>query len=753
LPLTERNVLGTTTTAYNADSMITSIEDADGRVRDFSYDNLDRVTAEQWMSGGTVVATMSYAYNLDNALTSASDPNSAYAFAYNGDGEVTSVDNAGTPNMPDVVLSSTYDAVGDRTGLSATIAGAADFANSYTFNDDQQLTMVQQQGVNGGDIVAPKEVDYGYNAIGQFSSVADFNYIGVGPREDVLTGSYSYDTGARLTGIAYTSAGGTNTIDTLGWGYDAANNVTSFSSIDGTASYGYDATNQLTSASYTTASGGHQPANESFSFDANGNRNSTGYTTGSDNLMTSDGTFNYQHDADGNTTVRTRISNSNATDYQTTYTWDYRNRLTDVEYFDNNSVLTKHVHFVYDVFDHLIATEVDPNGGGTYTEVEHYVLDVSPEIPQAGVAGTALAQPVLQFDGSENLTVRYLVGPDPAGQQSVVAQEMVPSPSQGGPVIWAADDNLGTSRDLVDNTGGLANHRVFSAFGEDVYDSDPSLSYWVGFAGAHDDPNTGLVNDDHRWDDPATGRWLSEDPSGLGNANGDANLNRYTGNSPVDRTDPTGLSWLDDYSNWVQSWSPVNYSGIGETLASYYPGSTESLANMSDLVAVTGTAVVATGIVLGGYAAAPAVGTWLSGSTTLMYIPTFSSVEVAGLTVGGQTVVVGHALVISGEMAIAVPNAAVAAGGLGFGAYMTSGSGGSGGGGPSAAKQAQQTMNKVHDWIDGVKGKIATRKQAIEHLEANGEYETAANLKEGLTGLQAELDYAKTIYDSLATGF
>ena len=58
---------------------------------------------------------------------------------------------------------------------------------------------------------------YAYNAIGQFTSVADVNFIGVGPREDMLTGAYSYDNGARLTGIAYTSNGGTDTIDTLGW--------------------------------------------------------------------------------------------------------------------------------------------------------------------------------------------------------------------------------------------------------------------------------------------------------------------------------------------------------------------------------------------------------------------------------------------------------------------------------------------------------------------------------------------------------
>lgn len=307
LPLTETNALGTTTTTYNPDLNVTSITDADGRVRDFQYDNNQRLTAENWMNGGTIVASTNYAYDLANELTSASDPNSVYAFAYNGDGQVTSVDNSGTPNVPHVVLANGYDPLGDRTSLSATINGTADFLNNYSYDADQQLTMVQQQDVNGGNVVSPKEIDYGYNSIGQVTGVADYNFIGVGPRTDVLSGAYSYDNGARLTGIAYTSNAGATTIDTLGWGYDPANNITSFTSIDGTAAYGYDPTNQLTSATYTTAPGGHQPANESFSFDKNGNRTMTGYSTGNDNLLTSDGTFNYQHDADGNTTVRTRI--------------------------------------------------------------------------------------------------------------------------------------------------------------------------------------------------------------------------------------------------------------------------------------------------------------------------------------------------------------------------------------------------------------------------------------------------------------
>ncbi|MGH7194932.1 MAG: hypothetical protein ACREJM_15565, partial [Candidatus Saccharimonadales bacterium] len=485
-PVTEANALGTTTVGYDPSSDVTSIQDADGRVRDFTHDNLRRLTAENWMSGSTIVATMSYGYDLANQLTTASDPNSAYAFAYDGDGNVLTVDNNGTPNVPRVVLTNTFDLMGDRTSQSASIAGTLDYLNSYTFDADQRLTMVQQQQQTGGNAVAPKEVDFGYNAIGQYTSLAYYNFIGTGPRTDVATGAFSYDTGNRLTGLAYTSNGGANKIDTFGWTYNNASLVTTFTDNDGTASYGYDPTNQLTSATYTTNSGGHQPANESFSFDLNGNRNSTGYTTAADNLMTSDGTFNYQHDADGNQTVRTRISNSYATDYRTTYAWDYRNRLTDVEYYDNNSALTKLVHFVYGVFDHLIATEVDTTGSGTYNQIEHYVLDVSPETPQAGAPGTALAQPVLMFGPNGNLTERVLEAAD-----RIFAEGGVSSPTLADTVDWDLVDNLGSLRDVLNNNSNIINHAVYSSFGQVAYESNPSVEHSTGFAGGHVDPTTG----------------------------------------------------------------------------------------------------------------------------------------------------------------------------------------------------------------------------------------------------------------------
>src|SRR5205085_10845027 len=107
--LADTNQLGfSRSMVYNASGDMTQETDRDGRVRQFTLDNLHRETAEKWMSGASVLRTIAYAYNADNEITSASDPDSSYAYVHDNLGRVTSLDNAGTPNIPHVVLASQY---------------------------------------------------------------------------------------------------------------------------------------------------------------------------------------------------------------------------------------------------------------------------------------------------------------------------------------------------------------------------------------------------------------------------------------------------------------------------------------------------------------------------------------------------------------------------------------------------------------------------------------------------------------------
>ncbi|MSR57401.1 MAG: hypothetical protein EXS05_06990 [Planctomycetaceae bacterium] len=114
---------------YDAVSNVTGQTDRNGRVTNFTFDTLYRLTAELWKSGGTTIRTLSYAYDAAGELTSAGDADSAYAYTYDAAGRVTQVDNNTTPNVPRVILTSGYDNLDRRTSLSASVAGTADFLN------------------------------------------------------------------------------------------------------------------------------------------------------------------------------------------------------------------------------------------------------------------------------------------------------------------------------------------------------------------------------------------------------------------------------------------------------------------------------------------------------------------------------------------------------------------------------------------------------------------------------------------------
>src|SRR5262249_28484789 len=122
---------------YNETGDLTSVTDRNGRQRTFTYNSADQLTAEKWLdAGGNTIRTITYNRDLNGRLTSVSDPDSAYAYTYDGNGNVTQIDNAGTPNAPHVILTMAYDANNNRTSLSDNLGGSI----TYTYNSNQQLT-------------------------------------------------------------------------------------------------------------------------------------------------------------------------------------------------------------------------------------------------------------------------------------------------------------------------------------------------------------------------------------------------------------------------------------------------------------------------------------------------------------------------------------------------------------------------------------------------------------------------------------
>ncbi len=346
-------------------------------------------------------------------------------------------------------------------------------------------------------------------------------------------------------------------------GLAGADLVTSCTSIDGTADYSYDPTGQLVGAAYT---GGQ--SNEAYSYDANGNRtsaNGSTYVTGPDNELLSDGTYTYTYDAEGNRTAKFIDANGDgvldAGDTNITeYTWDARGRLVEVtDRATAGGPATEVVDYVYDAENRWIGETISVPGQAP--DQIRFVYDGN--------------QIVLEFDknGSgavtgADLSHRYLWQPNAVDQ--VLADEHVTNPQSTGNVVWPLADNLGTVRDLAvfNAATGLTTivaHRVYSAYGQLISQTNPSnlraaaVDCLFGFTGRPFDPATGLQNNLNRWYDPATGNWLTQDPTGF--AAGDTNLYRYCGNSPTCAVDPSGTTWNPGNPEFWTFWFPFPTPG------------------------------------------------------------------------------------------------------------------------------------------------------------------------------------------------
>ncbi len=150
---------------------------------------------------------------------------------------------------------------------------------------------------------------------------------------------------------------------------------------------------------------------------------------------------------------------------------------------------------------------------------------------------------ILRFDGSGDITNRYLHGP---AVDQILADEQVASTTTPGDVLWPLTDHLGSVRDIAEYdavTGitSIANHIVYDSFGNRNSETNAAIDSLFGFTGREWDDAVDLQYNRARWYDPATGRWLSNDPIGF--KAGDANLTRYVGNGPTILTDASGL-WV-----------------------------------------------------------------------------------------------------------------------------------------------------------------------------------------------------------------
>jgi RHS repeat-associated protein len=120
-----------------------------------------------------------------------------------------------------------------------------------------------------------------------------------------------------------------------------------------------------------------------------------------------------------------------------------------------------------------------------------------------------------------------------------------------GTTSYFEEDGLGSIASLSNSGGALAETYTYDSFGK-LLASTGSLANPFQYTAREYDSETGQYYYRARYYNPATGRFLSEDPIGFYGGN---NFYRYVGNDPADLIDPFGL--------W--SWTGVG-AGVGGAL-------------------------------------------------------------------------------------------------------------------------------------------------------------------------------------------
>ncbi len=479
----------TSSNYYDAGGELTTMTDANGRTLTYSYDAVGRKTGETWV-GGNYTAT--WTYDAAGNLKTAQDSYSSYSYGYDAANRLTTVDNSGTPGVPHVILTYSYDVYNNRIGLTDNMSGSV----SFGYDNDQRLTSLDLRSGRSNTLDA--QVTLGYDGVGNLTGITR----SVG---DTIVTTLSYDNADRLTNMLTKDTSKNLTLANYTYGYNTGSQLNSYQDNNNTSlSYTYVNNGELTGASGTLLGSSYSVA---YSYDANGNRNMTGYQTGPGNELKTDGTYSYTYDNNGNTTSQTKIS----TGYVTYYSWDYENRLTEVKAEDNHGNVLNDEKFTYDVNGNRIGVSL--NG----TQQLYTVYDGS--------------NPYMDFNGSGTLTERYLTNPQGLSQ-------FYGEVSGSGTTQWFMTDNIGSIRQVVSTSGSVLDAITYDPFGNLVSQTNATNAPRYLYTGAAYDSISGTYLDGAREDNPVDGRWLSQDPLGL---TPDTNAYRYVANNPASVSDPTGL--------------------------------------------------------------------------------------------------------------------------------------------------------------------------------------------------------------------
>ena len=306
--------------------------------------------------------------------------------------------------------------------------------------------------------------------------------------------SYGYDDANRLTTVKQGSS-------VVSMSYDDANRIAGMTLPNGVvATYAFDANNMLTSLAY--AKGGALLDTMTYSYDATARNTNFVSTLGQLNKAIAargPATFNLadQLVSLGDLTSTYDNSGNLTSDGVNRYTWNARNQLIGIA----GGVSAA---FAYDPIGRRTSRTV----GATTTTFLHDGANLIQERSGANAA-------------------QYLTGP---GLDQVFAR------TGSAATMTYLRDGLGSVFGLMDANGSLVTQYQYDPYGN-TGTSGASSSNPRQYSGREND-GTGLYLHRARYYSPAMGRFISEDPIGLG---GGVNEYSYAWGNPISFADPLGL--------------------------------------------------------------------------------------------------------------------------------------------------------------------------------------------------------------------
>lgn len=536
---------GTVTTTYNdADQPLTVTSTLDGTSRTLitDYDELGRKI-------GTWDGVKDNAHQLTKFTYDSlakGQPTAAIRYVGGTTGKIysqaiTGYDSLNRPKGTKTVIAASDPLV--------TAGAPQTFTTTTAYNIDGTVQSTTMPAVAGlpTEAVANKYNDLGMltGTDGMTDYVQTIGYSPYGEVEETRLGTSSgakqlqifnrYEEGTRRLAHTHT-ADQTNTGHTsdVNYVYDATGNVKSITDqANGTDTqcFSYDgyrrlteawtpSSNDCTTTRSTSALGGPAPYWTSWTYKPGGLRDTQtehkasgdtktayGYPTvntdgtGQPHTLTSTSTNGgtpkpYTYDEQGNTTKR-----YGPTGTQQTLTWDIEGELTRL------TEGTKTTDYLYDANGDLLIRR------------------------GPGKTVLYLAGQELHYDtGAKKFTAqRYY----PAGDATAIRTETGLS--------WMVDDHHGTASMAVDATTQAITRRYTKPFGETRGATTPAWPDDKGFLGKPTDADTGLTHVSAREYDPTTGRFLSVDPVLAPDDHESLNGYAYANNTPVTKSDPTGL--------------------------------------------------------------------------------------------------------------------------------------------------------------------------------------------------------------------